>query len=368
MKNLAILFACLLLGSTDVLAQGQRIYVWAAATGFNTGQSWPNAYSDLQSALQVAHAGDSVWVAVGTYYPTASTDRTVSFEPPSGVEIFGGFNGTETQLTQRDWLAQPTILSGDIGVAGDSTDNSLNVLYLFQPDSTTLLDGLVIRDGLANDEDHASENSVRQVCGGGLYVQAGGTEAYPEIRNCRFEHNTALYDGGGIMIVPGNDGSVGPRLSNCIFSGNRAGQNGGGMARTGASEVERGVDMAGCVFIQNYASRRGGGFMFTDSEKKDGLDLQNCRFEANYAGLAGGGVFMFPGHSGKNHFVVRHTDFLANTSGQGSALDLFTNFSIYDGDISIDSCIFKNNTSNSFSLPSSSVVYIPLLASPESNI
>src|SRR5262245_48737704 len=78
------------------------IYVNAVATGANNGLSWTDAYIDLQSALSAAVNGDEIWVAAGTYKPTTSTDRTISFTLKNGVALYGGFAGTETLLTQRD--------------------------------------------------------------------------------------------------------------------------------------------------------------------------------------------------------------------------------------------------------------------------
>ena len=121
-----------------------RIYVNATATGQNNGTTWSDAYNNLSTALQNAQSGDAVWVAQGTYFPTNTTDRTVSFQHKSGVKMYGGFTGTETTLDTRDWNAFPTILSGDIGVLGDSTDNSHTVVYMSYPDSTTVLDGFTI--------------------------------------------------------------------------------------------------------------------------------------------------------------------------------------------------------------------------------
>lgn len=40
------------------------------------------------------------------------------FSLNNGVAIYGGFAGTETELEQRNVSANPSILSGDIGVEG----------------------------------------------------------------------------------------------------------------------------------------------------------------------------------------------------------------------------------------------------------
>jgi len=238
MKNI---FTFLLLSGFCCFAQAQsRHYVHASAAGTNNGQSWSDAFTDLQAALQIAQAGDEIWVAQGTYFPTNSTDRTISFEPASGVKLFGGFNGSETDLSQRDWQAHEAILSGDIGISGDSTDNSFTVMYLFQSDSNTIIDGFSLCMGIANDS-FASGTRDRTNCGGGLYIDAGNWDAFPTIQNCRFWRNTALSFGGGGMTNGTSSASVAPRFVDCIFEENRSFGSGGGLARFGGSWAERGV-------------------------------------------------------------------------------------------------------------------------------
>ena len=99
--------------------------VKADATGTNKGGSWKNAYISLQTALNNATSGDQIWIAAGTYSPgNTSTDY---FNMVDGVSIYGGFNGTETDLAQRDPLKNTSIIhpiSGGIS----STERSEVVL------------------------------------------------------------------------------------------------------------------------------------------------------------------------------------------------------------------------------------------------
>ena len=77
----------------------------------------------------VAASGDEVWVAAGTYKPTGGADQTISFNPPAGVKIYGGFAGTETSRGQRDWITNKTILSGDLQ-GNDNANNRVKIDFI----------------------------------------------------------------------------------------------------------------------------------------------------------------------------------------------------------------------------------------------
>src|SRR5215831_3109567 len=82
-------------------ASATTIYVNHAAAGTGSGASWTNAFTSLQQALAIANTGDQIWVAQGTYRPAAAGgDRALSFLLKTGVAIYGGFVGSETDLSQ----------------------------------------------------------------------------------------------------------------------------------------------------------------------------------------------------------------------------------------------------------------------------
>ena len=68
------------------------------------GLAWATAYPNVQQALTTAAAGDQIWVASGIYLENLLL--------PDGIELYGGFSGTEFAIPQRDWLRYPTILDG----------------------------------------------------------------------------------------------------------------------------------------------------------------------------------------------------------------------------------------------------------------
>ena len=143
------------------------IFVDLEAAGANTGASWEDAFTTLQPALTWAEDGVEIWVAAGTYTPTLEMSpgitRTASFQLKNGVALYGGFDPSvgDVGFDDRDWAANPTILSGDLngddgpGFANNG-DNSYHVFYHppgLALDVTAVLDGFTITGGNANRSD-----------------------------------------------------------------------------------------------------------------------------------------------------------------------------------------------------------------------
>ncbi len=335
-----------ILSFSNVSAQN-RLYVNASATGSNNGQSWADAYQDLKLALDAAESGDSVWVSIGTYIPTTGSDRTTSFVQKSGVRLYGGFAGIETDLGQRDWFANPTVLSGDIGIFGDSTDNAYTILYMNNPDSMTVLDGFVFRHGIANYMPTDQPAISPYKCGGALYIMATDGWAYPLIKNCHFEHNYAYSHGGAVYVNGSGTGSVAPQFINCSFKHNHARLDGGALYRNGGSWAERSPDFGNCLFRDNVAERRGGGLCYNESERTDWIDLHDCTFLSNHSMVSGGGANFNVGRVTGTNISMKGCRFEGNandintTSGEALAL---ASLNLLDmGTIIIDSCFFKGN-------------------------
>jgi len=316
MKHILLLF--LALAAACSLSAQQRIYVNATATGGNNGQNWTDAYQNLHTALEVTKPGDSIWVAAGIYKP-AATARDSSFKLKSGVALFGGFSGSEVSFFQRDWQKNSVVLSGDLGLQGDSSDNSYTIMYLDHSDSSTVLDGLVFRDGCADFPGGTVPVNHPWRSGGALYIMGAGDEAYPSIRYCRFERNRARNSGGAVYINGINEGSVAPRFWHCVFEYNIA-RDGGAVRRDGGSAVERRYDFGWCEFKNNYAKNYGGGLCFYESQQEDALDLFQCTFSDCTAALRGGGIFAVPGKLSGGVFIIDSCMFIRNNSKEGAAI------------------------------------------------
>ncbi|MCB0521858.1 MAG: hypothetical protein KDD27_23150, partial [Saprospiraceae bacterium] len=237
-------------------------YVKPVGSGNQNGLSWANASGDIMAMILASSSGDEIWVAAGTYTPTTGTDRAATFSLKNGVEVYGGFNGTETSWSQRDYTTNVTILSGEIGSPGLS-DNSYHVVFSLGANLSAKLDGFTITAGNAT----TNGNTYDQFYGGGMYNWSGS----PFIANCIFTGNWAD-SGGGAMA----NYDASPFVVNCIFSGNIAYDNnssGGGMRNEEGSNPV----LTNCAFLGNRA-KNGGGMFNTDSSSPI---LNNCSFSGN---------------------------------------------------------------------------------------
>jgi hypothetical protein len=245
------------------VSAGTRWYVNEASLGGN-GTSWACAFRDLQLALTASDSGDEIWVVAGTYKPTFGTDRSSAFVMKNGVAILGGFpNSGNPGIEDRNWNTNPTILSGDIGNAGENSDNSYHVILNLNNGltSTSVLDGFTVSDGFSSNH------------GGGMYQSSSS----PRIVNCLFVNNFTQTWGAAIY-----NGSSNPEITNCIFMNNHSNNNGGGVYNDNGSAPV----FTNCLFASNTASIGGGGVANWDNVTAVFI---NCSFTGNSA-VYGGGI------------------------------------------------------------------------------
>jgi hypothetical protein len=136
-------------GERDAAGQGTVRYVKSTGVASGACGAW-GAACTLDYALSQAVAGDELWLMAGVYTPTVGAGPTSSFTLTSGVALYGGFAGTETLRAQRNYTANQVILTGDVGVPGDDSDNAYHVVTAMNVDANTVVDGVTIRHGNAN--------------------------------------------------------------------------------------------------------------------------------------------------------------------------------------------------------------------------
>ena len=293
----------------DDESQPAVLYVDRDAPVDGNGLSWKTAFRDLHDGLRKARQSpgtcQEIWVAEGTYTPDGgSFDQEAGFDLVDGVAVYGGFKGTETRRSQRDLLANPTILSGDL--KGDdrpgftnTSDNAHHVVRAEDVGATAILDGFVIQGGYGT-----TLYGQYSSAGGGLFLR----HASPTIRNCTIQWNRAM-DGAGafclglsypvfeacrfehnLIDVPMTGGAgmsnrtSSPLLLNCIFLGNRCLGTGGAMCNWDSSPT-----VLHCTFCWNTAMEwpaRGGAFFTFGSAFDTRPVLRNCILASNFANEA----------------------------------------------------------------------------------
>ena len=214
------------------------IYVDSNATGAGDGSSWSDAFTELQPAIDLSTPSFSeVWVAQGTYAP--GTSRTNTFLITDVVEIYGGFDGTETMLSERDPKTNMTILSGDLN--GDDNavitniettrqDNAYHVVTL-KGDfvSGGIIDGFTISGGNANGTNSisCSTSQTQQYThdrAAAVYANPDSEdhEVYMKFNNCIIEKNTSTKVAVHITFSPcGASGTFSDiDFENCVIRDN----------------------------------------------------------------------------------------------------------------------------------------------------
>jgi predicted outer membrane repeat protein len=198
------------------------------------------------------------------------------------LAIYGGFPNTgNPNLTDRDWAANETILSGDIGIIGINTDNSKRIVSNNGLDNTAVLDGLTIKDAY-------SESSSATLDGGGML----NIDASPNIRNCIFRNNNIDANGGAVANY-----NASPEFTNCLFIENSAGSGGAFYTQDGT------LTLTNCTFVKNSAQT---GSAITGNFSSTSYTLTNCIFWGN---LNSSPIFNMQGASATITYSVVEGDY-----------------------------------------------------------
>jgi subtilisin family serine protease len=292
------------------------IYVDANASGSNNGSSWANAFTDLHNATEKAFNGDEIWVAEGTYKPTSTSDRSISFALREGVSLRGGFEGTETDASQRDpnLGANITTLSGDIGTIDDNNDNSYHVIRAIGKHA-----GPVVIDRFTIVNGNASLTTDFEAYGGGVFILSSSSVT---IKDSTFTNNRAIGIGGGIWICDSNF-----ILNNCAFNGNMAYYGGAIGVRSSLSSLTE------CSFQDNVNENDGyfGGAIYF--AYCDPVVLTDCIFTNNATVIYCGGC----GTVAANGCEFTNSTKVRYMPGSGAI------YSEYNTSVTATKCMFKGN-------------------------
>jgi hypothetical protein len=302
----------LFLGSyLGIMAQTKIYYV--SPTGVGDGTSWETT-TTLQTALQNAVAGDQIWVQ-GFEQITSADQLYIApadgFSLKSGVQLYGGFKGDETNVNSRETLGKPyqmkyrSVLSGDIkrDDVVDNTnlifpanttrsDNATHVLNVNMAPasgnnkntSSTIINGFSIGNG------HADGSGEK---GGGIYIHGDNTGGgIFRIERCFLLNNYATQGGAIYVDVEVKNVNNSTSLVNqCVVYNNAAGERaavenaGGGLYLAGEATVVNssifnnengGLRLAdGAKVVNSTVSRNSSGGIDMIDDKAEGYNVAN---------------------------------------------------------------------------------------------
>ncbi len=271
------------------------------AMGVETGLSWTDAFTNVQEAMDMATSVEVICVAEGTYI-NSPTSTVPVLTMKAGVEIYGGFTGTESKLFERgDPADHPTVLDGE--------ETSYHVVA---GASYARLDGFIVTNGFAVGVGYDS--------GGGGMFNYGASDI--TVANCTFSHNSAM-DGGGMF-----NRSSSPDIINCIFNLNLSDYGGGIHNFLSSSNITN------CTFINNSGFQEGGGVYSVNA----GATITSCTFRDNFSDN-GGGVY-----NGFNSLAtVTNCIFSGNEADNGGGM---YNYNNGIGSHTVTNCTFGGNEAN----------------------
>lgn len=332
-KILSILVILITVNTT-----AQIRYVTPTGAGDLSGSSWANASNDLQNTLNASASGDQVWIAAGTYKPKRLVDdfgtynvpsRKATFAVRNNILIYGGFAGTETLLSERNWITNRTILSGDIDnndfmVDGLSDEiignNSIHVVIISDVTGTSTIDGVIITGGYTANGFNVtlSGRIIDSNIGSAIVIYNSLTT----INNCSFIGNEG--NGSGTIFNSGSNSTI----TNCSFSNNISGLSGAGIGNSLSSPT-----INNCTFSNNLAGTLAAGIYNSASSPS----ITNCTFTSNTANSNGGAIFNTGSPCSP---TITDCSFIGNNANFGGAV-----YNFFTASPILNRCLFKDNTS-----------------------
>lgn len=235
----SIMFIC---ASVSVMAQSKIYYVSPNGTG--DGSSWKSTMK-LADALTKAVAGEQIWVQGFESVDDAKSLYEGSFTLKSGVQLYGGFAGTEKNIDERVTLGKPyqmkyrSVLSGDLK-NDDKVDNT-NIIF---PANTTRTDNATHVLSVDMAPSSGSNNNTYPTVINGFTIVGGHADGTDE-------------KGGGIYIYGNNTDGGNFRIERCFLFNNYATQGGAVYVDAAVKNVNNGESLINqCVVYNNAASER----------------------------------------------------------------------------------------------------------------
>ncbi|BDD12427.1 hypothetical protein FUAX_48590 (plasmid) [Fulvitalea axinellae] len=246
-------------GEIKSFVTNSTIYVNLLAPDGGTGASWDSAFNSIGEAMGEAKEGVKIWVAATGDY------KEFQLELKKGVDLYGGFAGTENTMEER-----PENLKTVINAEGLAPDAGKEGTATFKMSASNLNDEckverFVIKNGKARK--------------GVLYILSGS----PHFTDCDILDNQGQYGAAGYLL---KNKAV---FTRCLFEGNYSTKRAGVFL---CSAYKISVDdnspfFNECVFKDNEAGDEAGALELVGKPR-----IRNCIFENNRAGKRGSVINM----------------------------------------------------------------------------
>lgn len=368
MSRFLFLFIISILVTFKAFSQN-KIYVNINASGSNNGTSWINAFQQLQAAIDAANVGDSIWVAAGTYYPTlafdadnsgSAIDREKTFYIDKNIILHGQFQGTETLLSQRN-KAHQTILSGDLGVPQDTSDNAFHIIYIDGATNNGAITNNTVLDGFIIEQGQATGSNFPNNSGAGIFNngQGIGNECSPSFKNLTLKQNIAAYQGGAIYNSGSTSSTTNLLMDELTFDFNTAQY--GAVSYNHSDNGTFNVLLTNSTCTNNSNSMNGAVFHTNANNGIANLIISDTHFENNIANSGaicynhidnGGAVFIsFSNNTAKGNLVQLDGGIMStNNNNQGTYTLIAENNKFYNNLAAGNGAISYTNNSNSSSV------------------
>lgn len=309
-----------------------------SATGDNSdGSTWAKAFTTIQAATAVAVTGDEIWVQQGTYV-ILNAAAQLNFK--NGVNVYGGFDGTETARTARSTNPALTIISHDTAPA----TNFRLLISLDLNDPTTwdgfTFDGNNVGRGVHLYGNTTLNNSVIKNCtvlngpGAAVSLTTANTFIPVTLSNCEIINNTleSTGTGSGAPTIGGagifvSSGATLATITNCKIANNTLKGTIAGSVGYGAGIMMYEGTVTNCII--------------------DGNTVTNTATTVNNNSFSGAAIAILPVTTKVNKVVIDRCTITNNVcNSRGGAIIIDPRFSgQYKGDYTISRSNIRNNKS-----------------------
>lgn len=320
-----------------------RFYVKVGGSG--DGTSWDKAanITALNAKLESNNSTLNVFMAAGTYNPTAQQAMGTA-HTKARVIIQGGFpaNATGYALTGRDITSNATVIDGGgdkriwilqrgtWSISGITFQNACRASGTSDTGSALVIEGDASSSFTVKDCTFSSNQNLgtKSTSGGGAVRVSN---AHANFTRCTFIGNKSCYFGGALYL----NGTANVTATDCTFSANEEITNDGGAVYVNGGTT---LTLNGCTFTDNTAKRNGGAIVIRTNGT---VIADDCTFgeegHPNKTTTAQGGAIYI---NSNGTLTATKCAFAYNSAAtMGGAIES------NEGTFNATGCTFKGNTS-----------------------